>query len=187
MKTYTLLFALLFFVISPTFSQEVEEPDNHVLSKKNHLGVNMGSTTGMGLSYKYFGRKLGVQITGIPVFQGNGYYFVSTGVTALYRIKTSDHIDLVSYLGNHMIFSRTNGYQSANVQPFGPSTTVYPVDPEATVESTHYNIGLGAGVDIHLSRFLDMSIKAGYGLYDLNHGSNAYTSIALEFGMYYRF
>lgn len=145
------------YVITNKDSIEVDE------SPKHAFGFNLGSTTGLGLSYRFFPNKFGFQLTGIPVFLGNGGMFLSTGLSLMYKVKESRRIDLFGYLGNHFIY--TTGTGSSNYS---------------------HQIGLGAGINMHVwIDVLDISIQLGYGAYDVNH--SPISMLAGEFGFFYRF
>ena len=167
-KTLLLIPILLFCFIG--FSQS---SDDYVITNKDSLkadespkqafGLNLGSTTGLGFTYRFFPNKFGFQLTAIPIFLGNGETFVSAGASLMYKVKESRRIDLFGYLGNHLIFFAGNN--SSNYS---------------------HQIGLGAGINMHVwIDVLDISIQLGYGAYDVNHSPVSF--LAAEFGFFYRF
>lgn len=172
MKILTCFFSLALFSLT------AQEASNFGLEEKpmNHaLGLHTGSSTGQGFSYRYFPNKWGVQVTGIPIFYGNQGYYTSSAVSIMYKIKEHKKLDLFTYLGNHLIFERYQSYYWTGPWP-GPTY----------VTDRTYNIGLGAGINIHLWEVLDLSIQAGYGLTSWNNAP-IYTIFSSEIGVYYKF
>lgn len=160
---------VLFLFTDLVYTQEREESQDYTHS----LGVMTGSTTGLGFSYRYFPNKIGFQFTALPIFRF-GEFQSSTGLSLLYKIRSHEKLDVFAYLGNHLF------YDSHAILIDLPETGGY-----ETKGGFNYNVGLGAGVNIHLWDFLDLSVKAGYGLYDITSFIN--TSLAGGLGLYYRF
>ena len=59
-----------------------EENPNKV--RKNEFGINAGFTTGVGFSYRCWPKKLGFQLTALPIKQ-NDKIWISAGITGLFR------------------------------------------------------------------------------------------------------
>ena len=178
-----LLFAALFtaacFSSVNTTAQEEKTEDTTPTFYRHSLGFSAGGTTGLGFSYRhFFPNRLGFQVTGVPIF-GGGDFFSSTGLSLMYIFKEHEKVDLFSYLGNHLIYERFTYYQAPITFP-----DPQPGD-EVIKERLTYNIGFGAGVNIHFWEFIDLSLKAGYGIYNVN--SSPATNIAAGIGVYYRF
>jgi len=163
--------------IFPLFAQESPDFTGERSSFKYSLGLHAGASTGQGFSYRYFPNKWGVQVTGIPIFNGNNGFYTSSAVSILYKIKEHKKLDLFTYLGNHLVFERYQSYYGIWPEP----------EPGPTyVTDRTYNIGLGAGVNIHYWEVLDLSIQAGYGLTSWNNAP-LYTVFSSEIGVYYKF
>ncbi len=152
-KIFTSILVLT-FVISG-YSQEVTQPTSPKL--KHHVGLHAGATTGLGLSYRYWPKRLGFQFTTAPAF-GQNFSFVSLGLSGLYTFKDNENIDFYGYLGNHLIL----------------------IDGNA-----QHNIGLGAGFKFEFVKVLNLNVQAGYGVY--NTTSDIYSSLTGEVGLYYNF
>ena len=173
MKIHIFILSLaLVLMAAKSSAQDAESNANNSL--KHSFGVHAGAATGLGFSYRYFPEKWGVQVTGIPIF-GNGSFYSSTGLSLLYKIKSHDKLDLFSYLGTHYMFERYNYIY----QPW-PET-----EPPVAITYNFLNIGFGAGVNIHLWEVLDLSLQAGYGVFDLT--TSPVSNITGEIGLYYRF
>ena len=81
-KRIFLSVVVLFFTVS-LFGQNAE--NNTVKNRSNELGIHAGFTTGLGLSFRHWSEKFGVQITAIPI-KSNDFKFISGGLTAMYSI-----------------------------------------------------------------------------------------------------
>lgn len=140
------------------------------------IGAHSGSTTGQGFSFRYQPEKFGIQLTGIPIFNGRDNFYSSTGLTLMYTLRKHERLDLFTYLGNHYIYQRYESF-----------VDMWPMPSEPVIlTERNYNIGLGAGINIHLWQVLDLSLQLGYGVYNVNN-SNINSNIAGEIGLYYRF
>ena len=173
--TLALLFIGLCFFSSTTFAQEDSPNENTPIFYRNSLGVAAGGTTGLGISYRhFFPNKFGFQVTGIPIFSQNHFYS-STGLSLMYIFREHERVALFSYLGNHVIYTEDNYYGGSILWDEEPIQYSY----------LTYNIGLGAGVNIHLWDFIDLSVKVGYGVFDIPNG--VYTNLTGGIGAYYNF
>jgi hypothetical protein len=177
---YMLATAAIFSAQNASAQEEVSALSRQ--SFKNGLGLHAGAATGLGFSYRYFPEKWGIQVTGIPVFNGDKNYFASSAISVLYKIKEHKKVDLFGYLGNHLIFQRYQEYL------YYPDPWPDPwVEPEPTyTTSRRYNVALGVGVNIQLWEILDLSLQAGYGLSSYNN-SPLTTLLSGEIGLYYKF
>ena len=88
--------------------------------RSQQIGAHIGLTTGMGISYRFWPAKLGIQATFIPV-KTDTIQFISFGLTGLLTLSEKQHFKTFLYLGNHLV-SR-NGHQEYNIG-FGPGFTV---------------------------------------------------------------
>lgn len=160
--------ALLFFSLFQLSAQE-----DTISKRLNHsLGVSAGATSGVGFSYRFLPNKWGVQVTGVPLFEASRTVF-SAGLTALYRLREHEKMDVFLYLGNHVFYEKSKSIHPGSQGPWEPPTYF------------QYNAGLGAGVNIHIADYLDLSLQVGYGVYNILQNINS--NIAGGIGLYYRF
>ncbi len=152
MKKRIILLAICFLSLS-VFSQEEENVTN-----KNEFGVHLGSTTGIGLSYRHWFNNSGFQLTALPILTDE-YDFVSAGLTFLHSFKNSKYFRFYGYIGNHVMYNTdiANDFQ--------------------------YNIGIGPG--FAFGKSVRFNLMVGYGLYDVTDRLNTYPSG--EIGLYYCF
>jgi hypothetical protein len=158
MKCNRIVLFLFLSFIAQVFSQEEAIIKS---SPKHSLGLHAGATTGLGFSYRYLDKKLGLQLTGIPIFLGDGENFYSLGGTILFRAKESRRVDVLAYLGNHYTHNSVN-------------------------DRSRYHLGLGGGINLHAwIDVLDISFQAGYGVYNINN--DPFSFLTGEIGVYFRF
>ena len=94
----------------------------------------------------------------------------------MYKIKSHEKLDVFLYYGNHLIYS-----QREMIMYDFPSDTYSSV----INKTTEMTMGLGAGVNIHIVDYLDLSLKAGYGLFNYNRNMTA--TVVGGVGFYYLF
>lgn len=153
------IFILSLLLVSSSFVYGQEEK-NAAASQKNRIGLHAGVTTGIGLSYRYKPGKFALQLTGIPIFTGDGNTVLSGGLSGMYYLREARGADLFTYLGNHVFYNRQ--------------------------DELFYNMGLGIGIDFHpWKEVLDISLQGGYGVVNVNGDPLSVPTI--EFGLYYRF
>src|SRR4030042_6830766 len=70
--------------------------------RDNEIGVHLGATTSMGISYRHWFNRFGLQVTALPVRTDN-ITFISAGATALYSFYESPYVMVFGYVGNHYL------------------------------------------------------------------------------------
>jgi hypothetical protein len=142
-------------------------------SKKNEFGIHAGAVTGLGLSYRHWFDKAGIQITALPV-KTDYETFISAGLTGLYAFHNSKYMMVFGYLGNHLFI----GEESKDVyNPYNRiNETVYE-------DRLYYNIGFGPG--FAFGKTVRFNLMVGYGFYDIFEKFNMYPTG--EIGLYFRF
>jgi hypothetical protein len=155
MNKIILLLAFYFLPLT-TFSQKEEEPKPN----KNEFGFHIGATTGIGLSYRRWISKTGIQLTFVPVITDD-VEFISTGLTFMRSFKNGKYVRFFGYLGNHLIYN-----------------TDFIDD-----EDLHYNIGIGPGFEF--GTVVRFNLMVGYGFYNVTNNLNAFP--CGEIGLYYCF
>jgi hypothetical protein len=98
------IFILVFLSLS---LMSVSGQDNpYLMVKRNELGMHIGASTGIGLSYRHWFDRIGFQLTALPI-KTDYNTFISAGATALYSFYDSRHIMVFGYLGSHYIMKDT--------------------------------------------------------------------------------
>lgn len=175
------------FMVSFSFGQETEK------RKSEHgIGFQIGGTTGHGLSYRYYGNKIGVQVSALPIFMQNDEFLMSAGLTGIYKIAESKRIDLVAYLGNHFVSRQpekvvdetqpNNSISSQTIQQ--EIVTTFLIGDTKIYNGLSYNMSVGLGGILHSkSRFVNFNFFTGYGVYSVNKDplSNLALSIGITF------
>jgi len=174
MKKLALIFGLVFCLGYTTTAQSNDTIKPFTYNHKHNIGLHAGLTTGIGISYRYWPTKLGIQLTSIPIIS-NKRTFVSAGITALYTLNDGQKVDLYGYFGNHILYSKTT--KSIGITQPGQPTTIIK-------ESTNYNVGVGFGFKIDINQDLNFNLQAGYGVYV---GTHTIATLDAAIGLYYSF
>ena len=162
MKKLLFLFATL-LIVSTSHAQ------NDSFIYKHSLGLSGGLSTGLGFSYRYWPKKIGVQVTGIPVFSTNRF-FSSSGLSVLAKIRDLNNIRLFGYLGTNLFYSRSKSVWTGDIN-----------------ESYNFFSAVGAGLRFNFLEAFDLNLQTGYGVF-YQPNSNFYrTALSGEIGLYYHF
>jgi hypothetical protein len=174
MKKSIFLFMTLLIV-------STSQAQNDSVNYKHSLGLSGGVSTGLGFSYRYWPKKVGFQVTGIPILS-NVEIFSSVALSGLITIKDFSNIRLFGYFGNHLIYNR-NGYILLAEDPITGEVK----ETKVTSDRYTYITALGVGFRFNFWEILDFNLQAGYGnIFDFD--SNPFrTTFAAEVGLYYHF
>lgn len=137
--------------------------------RTQEIGFHAGGTTGIGLSYRYWPGKAGLQITALPIKTSEDI-FINVGITGLHTFYDSRLLRFFGYLGSSIVI---NDYD------YDPYTDDY----EVTERNTKLNVGFGPG--FAFGSHVRFNLMAGYGFYDLLGEFNIYPTA--EVGLYFRF
>lgn len=155
---------------------------NDSVGYKHSLGLSAGVSTGLGFSYRYWPKKVGLQVTGIPIFSSNSIY-TSAALSGLITIKDFSDIRMFGYFGNHLIYNRSNNI----ILELDPNTGVF-TETNVTFNDYTYNTALGVGFRFNFWEVLDFNLQTGYGAsFDFNQNTTYRTIFAAEAGLYYHF
>ncbi len=172
MKTpLILILTLLFLLPSELLAEENQS------SGKRGIGFHAGSTTGVGLSFRYWPESIGFQATFLPIVTED-YRFISFGVAGLYTLHQHDNLSLIGYTGFrlHREFQHNNsGWQS-----------------NPNIDQITFGFGLGPGFKYEYSQVLTANFMIGYGLYIeddrlLGEETSFRLNITGEAGIFYKF
>ena len=181
-RSITLVVACI-FLISFSFSQKSEKRRG-----EHGIGFQIGGTTGHGLTYRYYGNKIGVQVSALPIFLQNNRFLMSTGLTGMYKVAESKRIDLVGYLGGHYFTRQPEKIVEENQPNVNEPNTL--LDQHIIAElltggSEAYNrasmsmsVGLG-GILYSKSRFVNFNFFTGYAVYSLNREPLSFLSMSV--------
>jgi hypothetical protein len=148
---------ILFFVCILFSYCSISQPKTK--TEYNYLGLNIGVTTGVGISYEHTGLKDGFQITFLPLISKETARF-SFAMTYLRNIVTKNNIDFFIFFGNHF----TNFFADKGV--------------------VYYNFGIGPGFR-WVEDSIDYQFMLGYAFTDITGDCN--TFLAIELGAFYKF
>jgi hypothetical protein len=168
MKKFIFVLAISFFMIG------VDAQDAPtIINKKNEIGLHAGATTGLGLSYRRWIGKVGIQLTGLPIKTDN-FTFISGGATLLYNFYDAQYVRVFGYLGGHYYMDKHTD------EKYNPSTGDFDDHP---YEDSFYNFGFGPG--FAFGSVVRFNLMIGYGFYDVTDAFNMYPTG--EIGIYFRF
>ena len=173
MKRISIVAISLFVAISV-----LAQKNDSTAGKLTHeFGFHAGTTTAVGLSYRYWPGKLGVQLTALPI-KTSDMTFVSMGLTALYSFYNTNYFRFFGYLANNVTI---NNYTKDEYVDDYYNYANYKIE-EKKVEKTTYNVGFGPGFGFGSK--VRFNIMAGYGFYDILGEFNMLPTG--EIGLYFR-
>jgi len=132
-----LLFTCFVFIYFALSAQ-----DNKEEVYKNRVGINAGFTTGYGFTYGYWHKRLGIQMSFLPISTKEKKFF-SLGISPFYTLNKKKYFKSYIFLGNHLV---TN------------------------TKITEYNIGIGPGFEV--GKRLVFSVRGGIGFFDVTKTFN---------------
>jgi hypothetical protein len=138
---------------------------------RHSIGGGLGFTTGYGLSYRTLFNDFGVQVNFAP-YKENEEITLSTGLSFIYQLFKSEKLVLFIYQGNHYNYKK---YWHVDYGGYNEINTLK--------TKTHYNTGIGLGLDYIIHDRICMSFMGGQAFYD-RFEQLGFTA---EFGIYYRF
>ena len=154
------------------WAQEEEARSRSTNPFVNEVGFNAGATTGLGLSYRHWFDRAGIQITAMP-YKLENEALISGGLTAMLSLHNARYVRIFGYWGNHL------WYRSWRHTDYNTGATKTDTD-------TRYNTGVGFGFS--LGRVVAFNISIGYGAYNVLGGWDALSLLPTgEVGLYWRF
>lgn len=136
----------------------------------HNLGFAAGFTTGYGLSYRFWPKKLGVQITFAP-FNNDEISQYSAGLTLFWRLAETNCADLFIYESTHFFYRQE--YESYAFYNFHEDSPI----------RRQVNCGFGAGVEFKLGKRVGYDLMIGYAGY---RGFKK-VNLTAETGLYFKF
>ncbi len=163
MKRTTILLIFTLFTAG-AFGQYSEAPSK----LKHEFGFHAGSTTGIGLSYRYWPAKGGIQLTALPIKTDNST-FINVGLTGLCTFYETNYFHFFGYLGTSVT---ANDYYFEEYEDNYNSNDV------------NYRLNVGFGPGFGFGSRVRFNLMAGYGFYDVTGKFNIYPTG--EIGLYFR-
>ena len=174
MKYFTSLLFFLALTLSSVHGQSEDESiDNSNSEMKHSLGGTGGVANGFGLTYRYWPGNFGVQATFGPYLEDD-LVNISAGVTFLYKIAGTEHVELFAYQGNHL------RYEEYIDRIWIPGQQDY--EDNLVVEES-FNTGIGLGVEFIILKQINLDLMLGYTAIDNFTG----LTITGGIGLYYNF
>lgn len=152
--------------------------------RKHGVGLNADMTTGIGFSYRYMGKKLGVQLSFFPIYTMDEKLFLLQGLSLNYKFIDKKEFDLFAYAGSAFLFRRSE--ETSTYEEWGAGYTPTIETKEWVSKSYFFTSGIGTGVNIKGKGSFDWTIRMGF-IYFSNFQSNFGFLPAIGFGTYYSF
>lgn len=162
MKKKTLLLLLCLFSLQAALISQGKADTLNKVKFNNNLGVAAGFTTGYGLSYRYWPKQFGIQVTFAP-YSNDSESQYSFGVAFLLKVIETNYANFFLYQGDHLLF-HTYKYM------------------ETTHDVNSYN-GVGIGIEFIIIKRISFNLMAGYA------GMENFKRIGFtgETGLYFKF
>ncbi len=174
MYKYNLLLTVIIFAvfaISPAAGEPFGLKDTTstgALHNNRHaLGISVGNTSAAGLSYRYWPRKNGVQLTTLVLIEP-GLSFIISG--ASYQRLLYEHriASLYMQLNSHI------EHQAGRLKPKGVKTWLM-------------HAGAGPALNFHIGEVLSVNMMVGLGWFDILQTYYPNFHLAAEVGVFYWF
>lgn len=163
---------LLIFIVVALHSHQITvgqgDDDSYAGSRQVHsIGVGAGLTTGIGLLYRYYPGKFGIQTAFAPIYIDKKEAYLSLGFTFLYRLVQAEKVNFFLYEGNHFMYTNTD-------------SEVF-FENDNNTSSLLINNGLGMGVEVLWQKRVGFNFMAGYAIYNNFSSINITGEIGLFF------
>lgn len=165
----------VFFILLVFIYPFVSNAQNDVKSSPHYIGFQFGATSGIGFSYQYKPKRLGIQLTGVPVFLDR-YNFYSLGGSLLLTVASEGKNEFITYMSMDK-FSLTKKHFDYNDS--GELIRVKEKPDEMI------NFGTGMGFKRHHFESFATQIQLGVGFYQLNKSISVLPSF--EYSLFYHF
>lgn len=180
-KVNKILIASILIINSLTcYSQAIDS----LQSKKHGVGLNADMTTGVGLSYRYMGKKFGVQLSFFPIYTMDERLFLLQGLSLNYKFLDKKQFDFFAYAGSAFLFRRSEETSTYELWGTGYAPTIE--TKEWVSKSYLFTSGIGTGVNFKGKGSFDWTIRMGF-IYFSNFHSDFGILPAVGFGTYYSF
>lgn len=169
------------------------------LQKGNHhaLGINLGFTTGAGLSYRFKRNWWAIEAAAMPWFvKYDGVGVLSLGLSNYVYLRQSEKLSVFLCLGVHDYTKKTEmdyyvynedktNAANQNRQADEPPYSIY--EQVTKHDRTHtLNIGFGPGLEVPMCYDLNFHVMVGYAAYDILDDPRTFLTLDLGFCYYFR-
>jgi len=199
MKKYFFFFTLAFPLIVLNAQNDIPTPD--LTQTKHYMGFYVGNiasilfspytnnfhqpridaSLGVGFSYRYMPKKLGVQLTALP-FGKKDNLWLNAGISLFYSLHSfaNKKINIYSFIAGSGIYTHTNHYRwyysgyEVNESPYCAYREV----------DIRWNAGPGLALDINLGKTAKVNFMLGYSVFDFT--DNYRFTVDGGFGFYFK-
>lgn len=183
MKKISFLLMFLLAISGAIAQESVETSVNKKEDTPHEIGFAAGFATGYGLSYRYWPKTVGIQLTAFPLISDNES-FISLGLTGLFELDSRDWYRFFGFVGTHLniqeydeeIYSSgfdNNGYYST-------------LEETNRIEKKKYIVGIGPGIEFTPGGRIGLNIMTGF-QFQYVDSDDWGTYPTIEAGVYFRF
>jgi hypothetical protein len=137
---------------------EIQPAKNY---SKHGVGAVLSSSNGKGLAYRYWPKKVGIQVSFIPVASNNEKYY-NAGLTGYARLKKYSVGELFMHVGCEYQYRTYERYDYLSMSSYYESYQV---------QSAGVNLGFGPGYHFELKP-VSFDLFLGYGAYIRDESSD---------------
>ena len=167
---------LITILIIATISFTTSFGQEKGIQKSNMLGINAGTTTGVGISFKHWHNKFGIQVTGLPVKIKNEFDF-SIGLTGFYKIRERKYANLFVFTGHTLMTE-----EFYRINSIDPILSVLSENNRNRNTEPDYNASIGFGAELGKNPIFTVMI--GYGAFEITRYDYLYPTI--EMGLHFK-
>lgn len=168
-----------------------EEVDKPNLANRSHeIGLATGFTTGYGLSYRFWPKKIGFQFTTFPSITNNEKN-LSVGLIGLVELNSKKWYRIFLFTGGNLNWTENPNYDSfmSDVSPYE-----FIFNLNAPLEEIKlYTAGFGPGIEFTPGSHFGISVMTGFRYYYKDYKDNSAiedewaTTVTADIAIYYRF
>lgn len=152
-------------------------------SYPHEIGFAAGFSTGYGLSYRYWPKRVGIQFTAFPMISDSESY-ISLGLTGLVELDSRDWYRFFGFVGSHLNIQE---YDENVYSSYYDNNGYYtPVEETVRVEKKKYIVGIGPGIEFTPGGRIGLNIMTGF-QFQYVDSDDWGTYPTIESGIYFRF
>lgn len=167
MKNLIFTIAFIFLFTLGGFAQEDR-------ISKHYIGYNIGAFSGVGLTYRFIPKRIGIQSSAFFITNRKGHQYYNHSLCFIYRIKEWQESDVLLFLGGQGLKSWIQRPSGMNVQ--NVNHDIY----------FDYSIGSGIGINLLKNKKINLNILMGYVFLDLESKDTKHNLPTLELGVFYK-
>lgn len=135
-------------------------PKNSTYHPKHEFGVASGLTTGYGLTYKFWPKKVGFQITAFPVVSDEDKN-LSVGLLSLFELDSKSWYRVFAFAGGNFNWTENSDYDEFYDSPMEPITFLFNLNAPLE-EQKKITLGVGPGIEFTPGKHFGITLMTGF-------------------------